>query len=254
MISEISVLSQKIVSSGKIVFFTGAGISTSCGIADFRSPGGIWQRYEIVTFSQFIESEEKRHSYWLLKSEIWDCIKNAKPSFSHRFIKKLISSGKNVSVITQNIDGLHQKAGVDESLIVELHGNNSMAVCLSCFKRIAFDEAVDIFKKQKKSPRCRCGGILKPDVVMFGEPLDSAKLARAFKLVRGCDLIITVGSTLSVQPAASVAYEAKLHGAFYAIINRGPTEHDFIADIKIDGNTDDVFREIDLQIFQNSHQ
>lgn len=251
MISELKNLAEKIIHFKKILFFTGAGISTSAGIPDFRGADGVWKKREPVFFDEFVSSEQKRIDYWNYKSEMWHYLSNAKPTFSHLFIKKLFDAGKVIAVVTQNIDGLHQKSGIPSDSIIELHGNNSRTVCMRCGKKILFEDALMEFRRNKIPPTCECGGILKPDVVMFGELLDSNVLSCAFNFARRCDLIICVGSTLSVQPASFVAYEAKKSGAFYALVNRGATEHDMICDLKIDMPCDDAFREIEIEISKN---
>lgn len=251
---DLEELAKRINSSKRILFFTGAGISTSAGIPDFRGSNGVWRRMEPVYYDEFVSSFQKRMEYWRYKAEMWRYLKEAKPTFSHLFIKRLADMGKVIAVVTQNIDGLHQKSGLPESLIIELHGNNSKARCLKCGKVISFDEAVSIFLKENTPPRCSCGGDVKPDVVMFGEMLDSLTLQKAFSLALKADLIISVGSSLVVQPASLVPYEGKLRGAFYVIINKGETSHDHICDIKIDMACDDVFKMIEPKIVESSHQ
>ena len=236
------------IRSTSITFFTGAGISTSSGIPDFRGPDGVWRRMEPVYYDEFLSSEEKRCRYWQYKAEMWDYFKNAKPTFSHLFIKDLSQKGKVRAVITQNIDGLHQKSGLDDKLVIELHGNNSKAICLECKKTVDFEYALSVFLKEKRSPLCECGGYLKPNVVMFGEMLETSTLDRAFRVASESDLVVVVGSSLVVQPASLIPYNAKMKGALYAIINKGSTPHDHICDIKIDMECDEVFRLIEPKI------
>lgn len=251
MISEFIKLVEIISKSKNILFFTGAGISTSAGIPDFRGSSGIWKTREPVFYHEFISSDEKRKEYWRYKADMWAYFRDAKPTFSHLFIKRLCDLGKIKAVVTQNIDGLHQKSGVGEEFIIELHGNNSKARCLNCSKIVDFEFAVLQFIKNQVPPICECGGYLKPDVVMFGEMLDNYKLNRAFKIASESEIVISVGSSLVVQPACLIPYEAKMNGAFYIIINRGGTAHDEICDIKIDMECDDFFRGIDLEISKN---
>lgn len=246
--NNIEIAAQKISSSKRILIFSGAGISTSSGIPDFRGNNGLWRKKNPVYFDEFISDETKRKEYWEYKIEFWNYIKKAKPTFSHFFITKLFRMGKIIGVVTQNIDGLHQKAGIPQELIVELHGNNRFAVCIECGKKIEFDEAISIFISQRNSPRCSCGGLLKPDVVMFGEPLDIVLLHKAFYMAQNCDLVLSIGSTLLVQPASNIPLRAKLNGSFYIVVSKGNTAHDNICDIKIDDDCDYVFREIDLRI------
>lgn len=253
-LSEIELACKKILSSKNILIFSGAGISTSAGIPDFRSSSGVWRNREPVYFDEFISNEDKRREYWSYKLEMWNYFKNAKPTFSHFLITKLYNNSKIIGVVTQNIDGLHQKAGIPKDLVIELHGNNHLAVCMSCGNKVEFEKAISYFSSTKEVPRCKCGGILKPDVVMFGEPLDMGLLSRAFEMAKKCDLVISIGSTLVVQPAANVPLKAKLNGCFYMIINKGSTSHDNICDLKIDGYSDDVFKEIDLRIGKNLNQ
>lgn len=254
ILNEIDFLCRKILSSKKILIFSGAGISTSAGIPDFRGSNGVWKVREPVYFDEFISNEEKRKEYWNYKIEMWSYFKNAKPTFSHFFITKLFNYSKLIGVVTQNIDGLHQKAGLPQEIVVELHGNNYFAVCMDCGNKFDFEKVVDCFILKKEIPKCSCGGILKPDVVMFGEPLNMTLLNRAFDMATNCDLVISVGSTLLVQPAANVPLKAKMSGSFYVIINKGPTSHDNVCDIKIDDMCDFVFREIDLKISKSLNQ
>ncbi|MCX7641297.1 MAG: Sir2 family NAD-dependent protein deacetylase [Elusimicrobiales bacterium] len=243
--NDIDLLSQKIISSNKILIFTGAGISTSSGIPDFRGPNGVWKNQEPVYYQEFISDDNKKRKYWEYKAFMWKYFKQAKTTFSHIFIKKLSDTGKVIGIVTQNIDDLHTKSGVCRDLILELHGNNSNAVCINCGKKTFFDDALTFFLTVNQLPRCNfCNGYLKPDVIMFGEPLDSIILNKAFSLAKKSDLVISIGSSLIVQPASFIPYEAKMKGAFYVIVNKGITQHDEICDLKIDAECDLVFKEV----------
>lgn len=223
-------LKALIAKSSHMVVFTGAGISTESGIADYRSQGGIWERYQPVTLQEFLANEEKRREYWRRKKEMYGEIRDSEPNEGHRAIARLEESGKLLGVITQNIDGLHQKAGSRN--VIELHGTNREVICLSCHTKGPFDPVYERLLAGEEIPLCKsCGGLLKPNTISFGQNLDPDVLDRAIQWSRECDLMLAVGSTLIVEPAASLPRIAKKNGALLAIVNRDPTPLDSIADI-----------------------
>lgn len=226
----------KIASARRIVGFTGAGISTESGIPDFRSPNGVWAKYRTVYFDEFLSSHEGRVEYWRQKVENWPHIRNAEPNAGHLAFVALETAGKLRALITQNIDGLHQKAGSSRELVIELHGTTTEAVCLSCGDRISSEEAVARVHAGELAPECRhCNGYLKPATISFGQAMPADEMRRATAAALNCDVFIAVGSSLVVHPAAGFPALAKQNGATLAIVNRDPTPLDEIADLVING-------------------
>ncbi len=222
--------------AGRILVFTGAGVSTGSGIPDFRGPDGVWTRREPVLYKDFINSTRAKQDYWRYKAETFPAFQAARPNAAHKAVAALEAAGRVLRVVTQNIDNLHRLAGTGPDKLVELHGSGLYAECLDCLQWTAMETALKAFAADGAPPQCACGGWLKPAVVMFGEPLDKEALLRAFKAAEDCDLAVSVGSTLSVEPAASVPLAAKAAGKPYIIVNLGPTAHDAAADVKLDGD------------------
>ncbi len=210
----------------RILVFTGAGISTGSGIQDFRGPQGVWKTRRPVYLREFMASEEARVEYWDQKLEAWPSFRQAQPNAAHQAIVQLERAGKVAMVVTQNIDGLHARAGTSPDLLVELHGTNLEVECLSCHARTEPDAHMEAFASTRLAPRCSCGGPLKPATISFGQSLRTDDLHRASQAAASCDLVLALGSTLSVYPAASFPLAAAERGVPYAIINRGDTEHD----------------------------
>ena len=233
--------------SKKVIVFTGAGVSTESGIPDFRSPGGVWQKYnpEDFYYQKFISSEESREKYWQMSREFYEPLKNAQPNAAHQAVAELEKMGKLDCVITQNIDNLHQRAGCSPQKVIELHGTAVSVSCLSCRKKYPREEIQSWLLRGVKAPRCdSCGGILKPDTVSFGQSMPVKETEEAFHRARNCDLFIVIGSSLVVQPAATVPLEAKESGAKLVIINRDPTYHDSYADVVIHGSAGEVMSQV----------
>lgn len=217
--------------SHKIVGFTGAGISTESGIPDYRSQDGIWEKFKPVYLDEFLTDEKKRLLYWQRKKALWQGIKNAMPNKTHMFFKKLYDQGRLAGVITQNIDGLHEKSGLPQDIIVNLHGTNLEIICLQCGDITPADETLEELNLDNGVPLCSiCGGLLKPNTISFGQSLVADDLHRAEKLALSCDLLLAAGSTLLVQPAASFPAIAKNNGATLAIITQSETSLDQDAD------------------------
>jgi len=212
--------------AARILIFTGAGISTASGIPDFRGPNGVWKRRRPVYYDAFMSSEAARVEYWDFKLESWAIYQRALPNAAHDAIVALERGGKAAAVVTQNVDGLHRRAGTSARLLVEMHGTDLLVECQTC------DEATDpaphfeAFRATRRPPRCGCGGILKPATISFGQPLRPSTIERAAAAARRADLVLALGSTLSVYPAASVPLAAADRGAAYIIVNQGPTDHD----------------------------
>jgi len=224
-------LAKMIVASNKVVALTGAGVSTESGIPDFRGPNGLWKRIDpsLVTIHSF---RFFPGIFWYFMVENAGLILKAKPNKAHYALAELERMGRLSSVITQNVDGLHQKAGSKN--VIELHGNMREAACLSCGYVIPLKEALKMAKRSYFSPLCKkCGGLIKPNVVLFNEPLPREALEKAIWESRTCDLMLVAGTSLQVYPAASLPEYAKLRGAKVAIINEEPTPFDENADVVI---------------------
>jgi NAD-dependent deacetylase len=236
-------LSEYLQQSHRIFVFTGAGISTPSGIPDFRGPGGVWTKRTPVYYHDFMSSEAARIEHWDYKLEAWSAFRAARPNVVHDSIVKLEKAGKVVAVVTQNIDGLHALAGSDPNHLIELHGTNALVECQTCLWRGDPEPHYDYFRKHRKPPLCHCGGFLKPATISFGQNLDSVTMERAGEAVQDADLVVALGSTLSVYPAASFPLMAARRGVPYVIINRGPTDHDRESSVslRLDGELAEIF-------------
>lgn len=225
------------------LIFTGAGISTGSGIPDFRGPNGIWKKRKPVYFEDFMTSEAARLEHWDYKLEGHDAFRDARPNAVHHAIVRLERAGKVAAVITQNIDGLHRLAGTNTERLVEIHGTNALIECQSCHERTAPEPHFEFFRQHRRAPLCPCGGFLKPATISFGQALDPKELERATRAALQADLVVALGSTLSVYPAASFPLLAAERGAPYVIINRGATEHDHAEGValRLEGEVNDIF-------------
>lgn len=213
--------------------FTGAGISTASGIPDFRGPNGIWKKRQPVYYQDFMTSESARIEHWDYKLEAWNAFSDARPNATHEAIVQLEHAGKLLMVVTQNIDGLHSRAGTSAERLVELHGTNSLVECQTCHQRSDPEPHFSHFRKTRRPPLCECGGFLKPATISFGQNLRSEDLLRAEEAASQADFVVALGSTLSVYPAAGIPLVAARNGVPYAIINRGATEHDALPQVTI---------------------
>jgi len=243
---EIERLAQLIKESQKVVVFTGAGISTESGIPDFRSPGGIWSRYdpEDFTIRKFLSGPAARKTIWKMSVE-GGLLTEAEPNLAHYAIAELYRLGKLDCVITQNIDNLHQKAGVPEDKVFELHGNVRWVVCLNCRRRFPMAEVLQKIQDGIEVPDCPdCRGILKPDAVFFGEALPQETLQEAICRAQNCDLFIVIGSTLVIYPAAYIPTYAGEAGAKLAIVNLTPTPFDHYAEVVIRGKAGEIMSRV----------
>ena len=224
-----------ILTSKRIVVFTGAGVSTESGIPDFRSPGGIWSRFDPddFTYQKFVSDSEARRKHWQLLGE-GSLTTDAKPNPAHYAIAELDSLGMLDCVVTQNVDNLHQKAGVSDEKVFELHGNLLWAACLGCGRRYPFDQIVVRLEQGEEIPDCEaCHGVLKPNAIFFGEALPHDVLQEATSRSYACDLFIVIGSTLVVYPAAYMPIYATNAGAKLVIINLSSTPMDQEATVLI---------------------
>ena len=221
--------------AARIVPFTGAGISTECGIPDFRSPGGIWTEMQPIPFDAFLASREMRDESWRRRFAMQDQFGQAKPGRGHLALAALYRAGKVPGLVTQNIDNLHQASGMAPDDVVELHGNTTYATCLDCAARYELDWVRQRFDASGgRAPDCPgCRGYIKTATVSFGQAMPEAAMQRAQTLTLGCDLFLAIGSSLVVWPAAGFPLMAKRNGAALVIINRDPTEFDEMADLVI---------------------
>jgi NAD-dependent deacetylase len=229
--------------AARITVLTGAGISTDSGIPDFRGPNGVWTKNpaaeKTATLSHYMSNPDVRKLAWRNRAEspMWD----AEPNVGHRALVELERRSKLVALITQNVDGLHLKAGTDPDLLIEVHGNTREVMCMQCDERAPMERALDRVRAGEEDPPCRtCGGILKSATISFGQNLVEEDLIRADWAARHCDLLLAVGSTLGVYPAAGVVPIAKRSGARIVIINAEPTEMDDIADAVLRGSIAEV--------------
>ena len=236
-----------ILSSKRIVVFTGAGISTESGIPDFRGPDGLWTKFdpEDFTYQRFVTSREARKRLWGMSKTVGLLWHDMKPNDAHYAVAELEKLGKLDCVITQNVDGLHQKAGNSEDRVIQLHGNMQWAKCLSCGERWRNEEVMRWVEAGAEDPECvKCGGIIKPEGVFFGEAMPVKETMEAERRSSMCDLCIVIGSSLVVYPAALMPQYAVQSGAKLVIINEGETSLDHAADIRIDDKAGKVMSQV----------
>ena len=215
-----------------VVVFSGAGISTESGIPDFRSPGGLWTKFKPIQFKDFLASAEARREYWRRRFATLDPMEQAQPNRGHRAVARLVDQGKVTMVVTQNIDGLHQRSGVSDEQVVELHGNATYARCLDCSLRHEIMPIRAAFLEDGDLPICEsCGGIVKSATISFGQAMPQDAMARAEKATLASDLFLAIGSSLVVYPAAAFPVVAKRNGARLIILNRDSTDLDGHADL-----------------------
>ncbi|TAJ71408.1 MAG: NAD-dependent deacetylase [Phenylobacterium sp.] len=225
-------LARLIADARRVVVFTGAGISTESGIPDFRSPGGVWSKMKPIYFQDFVASEDRRREAWERAFGGRAGWVGREPNAGHMGVARLIASGKASSVITQNVDNLHQASGVPAERVIELHGNASYATCLECGLRHELEELKVLYEATGDLPACRsCSGIVKTATISFGQSMPSGPMARAEAESLACDLFLVLGSSLVVYPAAGFPVMAKRNGAVLAIVNRESTELDPYADL-----------------------
>jgi len=231
---DAAVLARLLRESRRTVIFTGAGMSTESGIPDFRSPGGIWTKMQPISFQDYLSDPDTRRLSWQRRLEMEETWNTVTPNAGHHAVAELVASGKASHVITQNIDGLHQQSGVPDEKLVELHGSTRYAKCLDCGTRIEIPEVLAHFTAHGEAPDCAlCGGLVKTATISFGQPMPEDEMARANAAVRACDLMLVLGSSLVVYPAAGFPAQAKRQGAQLVILNREETPLDPIADLVI---------------------
>ena len=241
--SDSETLVELLRGAERILVFTGAGVSTGSGIRDFRGPQGVWKTRQPVYYENFLASEAARVEYWDQKLEAWPSFRDARPNAAHAAAVALERAGKLLLVLTQNIDGLHARAGTSPERLVEIHGTGGEVECLSCHARSEPGPHMDSFAETRRPPTCPCGGLLKPATISFGQGLRAEDLARAARAAEACDLVVSLGSTLSVHPAASFPLAAAERGVPYVIVNRGATEHDGhpAVTLRLEGDVVEIF-------------
>lgn len=236
MSGDLRRLAELFAGARRCVAFTGAGVSTESGIPDFRSPGGLWDRFDpsAFTYRSFIGSVEGRRRYWALGRVTYPVIRAARPNAAHRALAELCGLERLDCCITQNIDGLHQRAGLPPDRVIELHGNATRTRCLECGAAYTRDEVQAWLAASDEVPACPgCGGIVKPTTVLFGEAMPAPAMREAERRARAADLFVVLGSSLAVYPAAYMPSHAKHAGATLVIVNLEPTPLDAQADLVI---------------------
>jgi NAD-dependent deacetylase len=242
MDKKISKLKNILSISKKLVAFTGAGFSAESGISTFRGVGGLWSKYDPSIYADISYFIRDQSYYWkFFRDERYPALKNAKPNKGHSVLVELEKRNILYCVITQNIDGLHQIAG--QSNVIELHGNTRKIYCLSCNKTYSMEEAFKLLQNELP-PRCKCGGVLKPGTVLFGEPLPKHELNMAILAAKKSDIFLVLGSSLVVYPAASIPKIAKNNGAILVIINIDSTPLDHLADLVIHNNASNILKKL----------
>ena len=217
-----------------IVAMTGAGISTESGIPDYRGPGGVWETRKPPTIGDFLENPETRREFWRRRLTDYPTLASREPNAGHLALADLERRGTLIAIVTQNIDGLHQKAGNSARRVIELHGNAHQLRCVDCGSIFAADEIQSRLEVGEREPACSvCGGILRSGTVLFGDPIPAAALELSLAAAQACDVILIVGSSLVVNPAARLPEIARRHGASLIVINRTETPVDHLADVRI---------------------
>jgi NAD-dependent deacetylase len=242
---RLNIAQELLKDAERVAAFSGAGISTESGLSDFRSPGGVWDRYRVVTFQEFLLSHEARVEYWTMKRDFYNELKNAKPNKAHSALAELEKMGKLKCLITQNIDGLHQDSGSSPDIVIEIHGTNRKAVCLGCGNLWPIEDIHVRLETGDLDPRCEhCSGFIKPATISFGQAMPEAEMRRAYECASKCDLFLMIGSSLQVEPAASIPHVAHTAGAKLIFINRTVTPWDHLASVIFRENAGDVLDEI----------
>ena len=248
---NIKKLADLIKDKKEFVAFTGAGISTESGIPDFRGPRGIWKKYKPIMLREFLSNPQDREEYWRRKIELYPALSSAEPNIGHVSLAEIFKAGFLKYVITQNIDGLHQKAGIPVENVIELHGSNTYISCLSCGKRYEWEDILPLFDKGVKAPKCaKCEGWLKPATISFGQSMPEKETATALEIARKIKILVVVGSSLQVYPAASIPGITTQAGGIFAIINNTSTVQDTAADIILTGNAGDILKELRINLIK----
>jgi NAD-dependent deacetylase len=231
----------------RVVVVTGAGISTESGIPDFRSPGGLWSRYDPsqLTFDRFRASVETRKLYWEIATQAYPVMRDAEPNAAHEAVVAIERAGKLLALVTQNVDGLHQKAGSSPERTIEIHGSALGVRCIECGTDADREAVHRLVSDGDAAPTCDvCEGPLKPATISFGQAMPERETSSAFAAAASCDLMIVIGSSLVVYPAAALPEEAVRRGAALVIVNREPTGHDRLAEVVVHGSAGESMRRI----------
>ncbi len=245
--ARIDELADLVRASRYLVAFTGAGISTESGIPDFRGPQGIWTKMQPIELPEFLAEPQARREYWRRKIESYPQMRDAEPNAGHRALARLFEAGLLKTMITQNIDGLHQKAGIPMERVIEIHGSNAYVSCLQCRRRFAWQQVLPFFERypdpSTECPRCdECGGRLKPATISFGQAMPEEETHRAFTEAGRADLLVTVGTSLQVYPAAGIPEETLRNGGHIAIVNNQPTGLDAEARVVLCGSAGNILK------------
>lgn len=251
MADALDLIARQLAKGGKNIAFTGAGISTESGISDYRSKGGIWDRFKPIYFDEFMSSRKARIEYWRRRIELHGELDPARPNAAHRSLARLHALSRLEAVITQNIDGLHQAAGLPDDKVIELHGNTRRVRCMSCSAVFPLTETLARIQEGDPAPECTCGGYLKPDTISFGQSLRETDLNRAMALASSANVFLVVGSTLIVQPASMLPGYALRAGAFLAIVNLSETPYDDACQVLIREPAGSVLPEIAARVEQS---
>ncbi len=247
MSNQIQELANLIKNSNRIIILTGAGISTDSGLPDFRSDNGFWKSNKPIYFNDFIKSERSRILSWKRNIELNNLLEKINPNEGHRFVSKLLDLNEDNFLITQNIDGLHQRVFKKNKNVIEIHGNATSAKCLECKKEYSLKIFHQAVRNDKPIPTCyECSGLIKVATISFGQPMNTDDLINAQNLTADCDLFLVLGSSLVVQPVASLPKIALENNAKLAIINNDETPYDGLADIVINEKINEVIAKINL--------
>jgi len=234
--------------AGRVVVLTGAGLSTASGIPDFRSPGGRWERYQPVPLPDFLAREEARIAYWRYKGETWAVIQAARPNAAHIALADLARTDRLHLLVTQNVDGLHERSGFPAERLVNIHGSDSQVECMACHQRAPRAVAQALWEAGTAVPRCACGGPWKPATISFGQNLIATDLERALRAAAACSLFVAAGTSLAVGPINQMFSIARARGAATAILTASETPYDGQADWKITDPLDQVLPAIRARV------
>jgi len=245
MVNTVAELKSLIDDASNIVILTGAGISTESGVPDFRSPGGLWEQFRIVEYGEYVTSEEARIEDWHRRFYMADHVGRVEPNNGHTKIAEWMQQEKCSCLITQNVDGLHLRGGAPHDRLIEIHGNATTASCISCGEHHSMELCRTLFEATGESPKCQsCDGLVKADVVMFGEKMPARKTAQAFRIAETADLFVAIGTSLVVNPAAGLPLHAKHNNAKFAILNREATQLDQFADCVVNDEIGNVMEKL----------
>ena len=240
--TDLTEFKKLVENSSYPVFFTGAGISTDSGIPDFRGPNGFWKKNTPIYYQDFMSSHDMRKKYWEQSVNFKSNFSQFKPNKGHEAIANIINSKENGHCVTQNVDNLHQAAGLKDDQVTEIHGNATYAVCLNCEKKFELEPIHRVFKENQEPPNCQdCKGFVKTATISFGQPMPEKEMMRAQNEAANCDLMVAVGSSLVVYPAATIPLLGKQSGANFVILNNEPTEMDQFADLVINASISETF-------------